>query len=292
MDYKILEKHLLEFIRRTSTEMPPDIVEALKKGYRKEKAGTPAKSALKMMLDSIELSRKESLPLCQDTGALVWQINYPDGSPLIPVENAIRNMIKKATEMSFLRPNSVDSLTGKNSGTNLGDGSPMLYFHPWKKNDWEFALLLKGGGCENVGAQYKLPDTSLGAGRDLDGVYKVVLDAVWRAQGKGCAPGIICVGIGGNRDSGMSEAKKQCYRKLADESPNPELAKLEKRLMNDINSLRIGPMGFGGSTTALGVKMSSLHRLPACYFVSIAYLCWSARRGFMTIKGDKATFTC
>jgi fumarate hydratase class I len=286
-----MEKHLLEFIRRTSTEMPPDIEDSLKKGYRTEKPESPAKSALRMMLDSIELSRQKSEPLCQDTGAHIWHINYPDGTPLLPVTKAIEKATAKATDKSYLRPNAVDPVTGKNSGTNLGDAAPNLYFHPWNKKSWEFSLLMKGGGCENVGAQYRLPDFALGADRDLDGVYKVVLDGVWKAQGRGCAPGIICICIGGNRDSGMSMAKKQSFRKLDDVNPVPELGRLEKRLMRDINKLGIGPMGFGGKTTALGVKIATLHRLPACYFVSISYLCWSARRGFMKISGDRVTYS-
>ncbi len=290
MDHKALEKHLLELIRRASTDLPPDVETALKAGFRREKVGSPAKTAFRTMLSSVELSRRESLPLCQDTGALVWHIHYPDGEILIPIEKAIERAISKATKLTYLRPNAVDPITGKNSGNNLGPGAPVLRFHPWKKKAWEFNLLLKGGGSENCGMQYKLPDASLGAGRDLDGVYRCVLDAVFRAQGKGCAPGVICVSIGGNRDSGMEEAKKQCYRKFDDINPDPKLSKLEKRLMSDCNKLGIGPMGFGGKTTVLGVKIGSLHRLPACYFVSIAYLCWSARRCTMTIKREKVSY--
>jgi fumarate hydratase class I len=291
VDPKTLGKHLLEFIRRTSTDLPLDIEAALRAGFRREKAGSPAKTAFKTMLSSTELSRREGLPLCQDTGALVWHIHHPDGAELLPVIKAIENAISEATGLSYLRPNSVDPLTGRNSGNNLGPGSPMLHFHPWRKKEWEFNLLLKGGGCENCGTQYKLPDSSLDAGRDFEGVYKCVLDAVWRAQGKGCAPGVICVCIGGNRDSGMSEAKKQGFRKLDDKNPVPELARLEDRLYRDCNKLGIGPMGFGGKTTALGVKIGMLNRLPACYFVSISYLCWSARRRQMIIKGRKVTYS-
>lgn len=291
MDNKNLERYLVELIRRSSTDLPPDIEEALKAGYRREKSGSPAKTAFKTMLSSVDLSRKESLPLCQDTGSLIWNIHYPDGAQLIPVRKAIENAIAKATELSFLRPNAVDPITGRNSGNNLGAGAPILHFHPWKKKEWEFNLLQKGGGCENCGVQYKLPDSDLNAGRDLNGVYKCVLDAVWRAQGRGCAPGIICVCIGGNRDTGMAEAKSQAYRKLNDKNPIPELAKLEKVLLRDCNKLGIGPMGFGGKTTVLGVKICALHRLPACYFVSVAYMCWSARRCQMVIKGNKVAYS-
>lgn len=291
MNARELEKHLLELIRRASTDLPPDVQAALEEGYRRETAGSPAKTAFKTMLSSVDLSRREGLPLCQDTGALVWHIQYPDGAEILPVEKAIERAIARATDMSYLRPNAVDPVTGKNSGNNLGLGSPILHFHPWRKKTWQFDLMLKGGGSENCGIQYKLPEGSLGADRDLDGVYKCVLDAVWRAQGKGCAPGVICVGIGGNRDTGMAEAKRQAFRKLDDANPDPDLAGLEKKLLKDCNSLGIGPMGYGGRTTVLGVKIAKLHRLPACYFVSVSYLCWSARRCQMTISGEKARYS-
>jgi len=291
MDQKKLPDQLYELIRRTSTDLPPDIQGALEAGYRREKSGSSARTAFKTMLSSIELSRAEDIPLCQDTGSLVWHIHYPDGSALLPVERAIEKAMVKATKNTLLRPNAVDPVTGKNTGNNLGPGAPVLNFHPWSKKMWEFDLLLKGGGSENVGTQYRLPDASLNAGRDIDGVYKCVLDAVWRAQGKGCAPGVICVCIGGNRDTSMEEAKKQSLRKLDDVNPDPELAKLEKKLYRDCNRLGIGPMGYGGKTTVLGVKISKLVRHPACFFVSISYLCWSARRCKMTIKAGKAKYS-
>ena len=291
LDPEILQNKLLELIRKTSTDMPPDIEDAIKAGYRREMKGSPAKGAFKSMLDSIDLSRRESIPLCQDTGTLIWHIHYPDGSELLPIIMAIEEAIREATARSWLRPNAVDPVTGKNSGNNIGEGAPVLHFHPWKKKSWEFDLMLKGGGSENVGAQYKLPDSRLGAGRDLDGVYKCVLEAVFQAQGKGCAPGIINVAIGGNRDSGMEAAKTQILRKLGDTNPDPVLAKLEKKLYRDCNRLGIGPMGYGGKTTVLGVKAVKLHRHPACFFVSVAYLCWSARRAKMTISGKKVTYS-
>jgi fumarate hydratase, class I len=287
---KILEKNLLELIRRTSTIMPPDVVAALHAGYKREKAGTPSKSALKTMITSLELSGRESLPLCQDTGVLVWHIHYPDGSNLLPVTNLIHNAVIKATELSYLRPNSVDILTGKNSGNNVGPGSPILNFHAWKKKEWEFDLLLKGGGCENCGAQYKIPDPSINASRDLEGAYKCIMDAVWKAQGKGCAPGVICACIGGSRDTGMAEAKRLSWLKLDEKNPVPELAKLEERIYKDSNKLGIGPLGLGGKTTVLGVKVTTLNRHPATFYVSVNYICWSTRRSSMILKGNKVTY--
>jgi fumarate hydratase class I len=111
-----------------------------------------------------------------------------------------------------------------------------------------------------------------------------VIDAVKNAGGKGCAPGIIGVCIGGDRAVGYEEAKKQLFRKINDKNSNPKLAKLEKELCQELNNLNIGPMGLGGKTTVLGVKVTPLHRVPASFFVSIAYMCWACRRRSMIIK--------
>ena len=141
-----------------------------------------------------------------------------------------------------------------------------------------------------MSAQYKLPCSLLKAGRDLEGVRKVVLDAVYQAQGKGCAPGILGIAIGSDRGSGYVHAKEQLLRPLDDVNPVEDLAALEKRLLDECDQLGIGPMGFGGRTTVLGVKMGAYHRLPACYFVSIAYMCWACRRAGLEVRDGEVVF--
>jgi fumarate hydratase class I len=194
--------------------------------------------------------------------------------------------VKLATAKSYLRPNAVETLTGKNTGDGSGRAIPFLHFEEWSEPRVEVRLILKGGGCENVGIQYKLPDTQLQAGRDLEGVRRVVLDAVVQAQGKGCAPGVLGVCIGGDRVSGFSESKCQLLRELPDVNPEPELAVLEERLTNEANELGIGPMGFGGRTTVLGVKVGVLDRLPASYFVTVSYMCWADRRAAVSLDQE------
>jgi fumarate hydratase class I len=138
--------------------------------------------------------------------------------------------------------------------------------------------MLKGGGCENVGAQYSLPHEPLHADRDLDGCRKVILDAVLQAQGKGCGPGVLGVCIGGDRATGYEFSKTQLLRTLDDRNPVPPLDALEQDVLKTANTLGIGPMGFGGRTTLLGVKIGAANRVPASYFVSISYMCWAFRR--------------
>jgi fumarate hydratase class I len=274
----------VELIRRASTHLPPDVVAALEKGREKEAPGTLAASALDTILDNVELAKERVGPICQDTGTPVAWVSYPMGISTRLLQGALEEAVRKATELNYLRPNAVDSVTGKNTGDGAGRGIPHVHFREWDDPAVEVRMILKGGGCENVGAQYKLPDTRLGAGRDLEGVRRVVLDSVVQAQGKGCAPGVLGVCVGGDRVSGFEESKCQLLRPLADRNPDSELADLEERLLREGNELGIGPMGFGGETTLLGVKLGVLDRLPASYFVTISYMCWADRRAGVRIE--------
>jgi fumarate hydratase class I len=273
-----LQDSLIELIRRTSAEIPDDVYEAIVQSLENEKKGTIAESALKIIERNIELAKQKSQPICQDTGSIVFYVDCPVGFDQIVFEETAREAVRLATKKGFLRQNSVDSLTGKNDGTNLGPGSPTIHFHQRRSPKTEVRLVLKGGGCENVGAQYSLPNEKLKANRDLDGCRKVILDAVLQAQGKGCGPGIVGVCIGGDRATGYEFSKQQFLREIPDRNANPELDKLEQDILQTANELGIGPMGFGGKTTLLGVKIGAANRLPASFFVSISYMCWAYRR--------------
>ena len=283
---KILGDSLLELIRRTSAEIPDDVHAATLAALEREKKGTIAESAMKIIERNIELARRKSQPICQDTGSIIFYVDCPIGYDSIAFEETARNAVKLATKKGFLRQNSVDSLTGVNDGTNVGPGSPTIHFHHHRAPEIEVRLILKGGGCENVGAQYSLPNEKLKANRDLDGCRKVILDAVLQAQGKGCGPGILGVCIGGDRATGYEFSKQQFLRKLEDRNPNPQLDALEQDILNTANELGIGPMGFGGKTTLLGVKICTANRLPASYFVSVSYMCWAYRRQGVRLRSD------
>jgi fumarate hydratase class I len=274
---------LVELIRRASTDLPGEVTEALEQGRAEEETDGLASIALGTILNNIELARENSAPICQDTGTPVAWIHYPVGISTRSLRNDFEAAVREATAKKYLRPNAVNTLTGANTGDGAGRGIPSLHFEEWDEPKVEVRMILKGGGCENVGAQYKLPDTRLGAGRDLEGVRRVVLDAVVDAQGKGCGPGILGVCIGGDRVSGFEESKRQLLRSLTDTNPEPELSELEDRLLSEGNELGIGPMGFGGTTTLLGVKIGVLDRLPASYFVSISYMCWANRKAAVSI---------
>ncbi len=269
---------LAAFIRETSSSIPEDAEDALRKALGKEENGSSAKMILETILSNIALARRGGTPVCQDTGTLTFFVSESLRRKVTPV--AIKKAVEKATVNGWLRRNTIDSLSGKSIDTNVCEGAPVIHYveDDFRAPHGEVRLVMKGGGSENMSVQYSLPDASLNAGRDLDGVRRAVLAAVQNAQGFGCAPGILGVAIGGDRASGFEEAKHQLLRSLDDVNENPELAKLEKRILKEANSLGIGPMGLGGKTTLLAVKIGTRPRVPASFFVTVAYLCWAARR--------------
>lgn len=290
-----LHQSFVELVRRAATDLPSDVEAALRDARDREATGSAAEGALETVLENVVIARKNSTPICQDTGVPIFYVCHGVGASTQRLQQQIEVAVAEATERSYLRPNAVDPVTGRNSGNNLGRGFPTFHFREWDKDDLRVELLLKGGGSENVGAQYKLPYRSSGsvtfeAMRDLDGVRKVVLEAVYKAQGKGCAPGVLGVAIGGDRGSGYVHAKEQLLRPLDDVNSVPALADLEETLLQDANELEVGPMGFGGKTTLFGVKVGAYHRLPACYFVSVAYCCWALRRSTMYVEGGEVSF--
>jgi fumarate hydratase class I len=286
-----LTQQILELIRLASTNLPPDVEKALHRALEEEEPGSAAHGALETILQNVELARQNGTPICQDTGTPLFYVHYPEGWSTRRLRSQIEAAVAEATEKTFLRPNAVDALTGVNSGNNLGDHHyPTVHFEEVEGETLTIELMLKGGGCENVGAQYALPNNELGAGRDLAGVRKVVLDAVYKAQGKGCAPGVLGVAIGGDRGSSYLVSKETLLNTLVETNPDPELAALEDRLTEEANQMGIGPMGFGGKTTVLGTRIAGAHRLPASYFVSVSYMCWAYRRRRMTWQDGQATY--
>ncbi len=288
---KQIAASLLELIRRTSAELPADIVRAVEAQRQLEAKGSQARYAMDILAENIVLAKEKSQPLCQDTGTIHFFVRVPIGFDQHAFSEQARDAVAEATAKGYLRQNSVDPITGKNTGNNLGPGFPAFHFEQhdvYEKNEIDVRLILKGGGCENVGTQYSLPNRALEADRNLEGVKRVILDCVIQAQGRGCAPGILGVCVGGDRTTGFDNSKEQLLRTLDDTNPDPKLAKLESDVVRIANELGIGPMGFGGITTLLGCKIGVLNRLPASYFVSITYMCWAYRRqGIMMDKEGK-----
>jgi fumarate hydratase class I len=219
---------VLQLIVRTSTDLPPDVRAAMKVALGTETAGTRPAQALTIIAQNIDQAADCEGAICQDTGMPTFEVKTPVGANQIAMRAQIREAVAEATRRGKLRSNSVDSITGENSGDNLGPGTPIIHFDQW--------------------------------------------------EGKGCSPGAVGVCIGGDRTSGYSHAKEQLFRTLDDVNPDPRLAELEASVMATVNTLEIGTMGFGGKVTLIGCKVGALNRLPASFFVSVAYDCWAFRR--------------
>ena len=268
----------MELYRKVATSIPSDVEDALKAAFEAEEEGN-SKDALSYILQNIRLARKTARPICQDTGTPTFYVTLPRGIGHDTIIDTIIEATRLATQKVPLRPNAVDIITDKNSGDNTGIGIPIIYIEDSPDSSLIVDLMLKGSGCENTGMTYRLPLEEIGAERDLEGVRRCVLDTVHKAQGRGCPPYTIGVGIGAAKDQVTRLAKTQLLRKLTDKHPNEAIAGLEQRLTKELNTLGIGSIGFGGKTTALGVKIGFNHRHPASYFVDISVSCWANRRG-------------
>jgi fumarate hydratase class I len=278
---EFLASSLLELVVQTSTNLPPDVRAAMSIAANDETPSTQSSQALDIILSNVDMAKDDEGPICQDTGMPTFLVRTPVGVNQIRIRKAITEAVAEATRMGKLRPNSVDSITGKNSGNNLGPGTPVVHFEQWEEDEIEVKLILKGGGCENKNIQYSVPcnlDHLGRADRNLEGVRKCILHAVWQAQGQGCAPGALGVCIGSDRANGYELAKEQLFRTLDDVNPDPLLAKLEAGIMEEANKLGVGAMGFGGKVSLIGCKVAAANRLPASFFVSVAYECWAFRR--------------
>lgn len=273
-----LRDGIVELYKKVASSIPKDVEESLKLALEKEKEPAQREN-LHIILENIKMARQKELPLCQDTGVPVFYVKVPRCLGQERIKETILEATRIATERIPLRPNSVDVLTEKNTGDNTGKDFPIIHLEETEEEHLIIDLLLKGGGSENIGCFYKLPDERLKAERNLDGVKKAVIDAVLKAQGKGCPPYIIGVAIGGSREHIAYLSKVQLLRRLNGENPEPILKKLEADLLRDTNSLGIGVMGLGGSNTCLGVKIAVSNRHPASYFVDISFSCWALRRG-------------
>ena len=272
------EKNLFELIRRTSTDLPSDIELGLRRALKREQRDSRAWWTLATILKNIDIARVNQTPLCQDTGTLIFYFRVPGGFDTNMLAARTRAAVSRATRHGFLRQNTIDSISGAPFAPNIAPSSPVFHFEQGARKTVEVILIMKGGGCENVGMQYSLPESRLKAGRDMSGVRACILDAIYQAQGRGCAPGVLGVCIGGDRATSYTHSKELFKRKLGEHSSVKALARLETGLLKEAQQLGIGPMGLGGHTTLLGIKIGALSRLPASYFVSVSYMCWAFRR--------------
>ena len=278
---EIVENAAVNLLRFAVTELPKDVKEALQKAYREE-TSEAGKTQLKAILDNVELAEKTRTPMCQDTGTIIFYVKAgAEVKHLDKIENALRKATRRATTKVPLRPNAVDPFKQKNTGDNTGRNIPYINWEIVAGDTLEITVLPKGGGSENVCTMGMLVP-----GEGINGLKKFVIDSVIKAGSKPCPPNILGVAIGGGSDIAMKLAKKALLRPLDQPNPDPELAELEKELLEAANSTGIGPMGLGGKITVLGVKIDYAVRHPASYPAAVAFNCWAARRATARIYPD------
>lgn len=268
---------IVEMYRTAVTELPEDVVAALRRGHRSE-TQPRAKRVLDTMLKNIDMADNEKRPLCQDTGIPLLYVQYQRKKyAQLELKRIIKDATTLATKTVPMRANAYDIVRGKVIGNY-----PVIYFKETEDQS-QIQLLLKGGGSENVSRVYQLPDRTIQAERDFEGIEKCIVDAVVKAQGRGCPPYIIGAAVCGNMEEASYRAKNRHLLTLTEHNPIPKLATMERRLLKKINALGIGPMGVGGKTTALGVKFTARYVHPASWFVGVSVGCWSMRRATLRL---------
>ena len=278
---KVVENVAVKLLQLAVTELPQDVKTALQRAYLEEE-NEVGKAQLKTILDNTELAEKTCAPMCQDTGVVIFYVkagSKVDG--LDQIEEALRKATARATREVPLRPNAVDPFTQKNTGDNTGRNIPYIHWKVVPGDTIEITVLPKGGGSENASALEMLSPN-----QGINGLKKFVVDTVINAGAKPCPPTILGVAVGGGADIAVNLAKEALIKPLGQPNPNPELAKLEQELREAANLTGIGPMGLGGKTTVLDVKVDYAHRHPASYAVAVVAQCWAARRASARIYSD------
>jgi fumarate hydratase subunit alpha len=228
------------------------------------------------------LAEEQQIPMCQDTGVLTFYVRAGNKvRELDRLQEAFTEAVRKATFEVPLRPNAVDPFTQKSSADNTGRLIPQVQLEITSGDCLEITVMAKGGGSENVSALGMLAPSE-----GVKGLMRFVIDAVVKAGAQPCPPTILGIGVGGGADVAMSLAKKSLLLPLNVTNNDPEIAQLERELLEAANMTGIGPMGLGGRTTALGVHVDYAFRHPASYPVAVAFNCWASRRASARIHAD------
>jgi fumarate hydratase subunit alpha len=275
----VISQAAFELLQNAVTKLPKDIEDAINRAYENEEDEIP-KMQLKNILDNIELAKESRLPMCQDTGIHIFYVTLGKDMAM-NVEDAVKEGLIKATKEVPLRPNAVHPLTRHNPGNNVGIKMPYINYRFLDEDYMEIAVMPKGAGSENMSAL-----AMLNPSQGLSGVLEFVLNTVLNAGGKPCPPTIIGMGLGGSADISMKLAKEALLRSINTRNSDPQIAELETRIYEALNTLGIGPMGLGGKTTVLGVNCEYAFCHTASLPVAVNVQCWAARRAVCRIHKD------
>lgn len=266
-----------KLLRLSNTRLSKDVGWALEAAAGWE-TNEIAYSQLGCIMDNVKKAEYLGRPMCQDTGIPVF---YVSGKFDSSIKKLISKGIEKATESVPLRPNSVDPITRKNSGNNLGNGMPIIHYNPTDDDFTEITVLPKGAGSENM---TKL--AMLNPADGIEGIKKFIVDSVLNAGGKPCPPTIVGVGIGGTSDTCVAMAKEALLRPLDVPNDDEYLKNLEEDLFVQLNQSGLGPMGLGGNTTVLAVRIKKANCHTASLPVAVNIGCWATRRATARIYPD------
>ena len=272
-----VDEVVVKLLRLANTRLSHDIGWALEAAAGWE-TNDIAYSQLGSIMDNVKKAEVLGRPMCQDTGIPVF---YVSGRFDASIKDRIAEGVERATRLIPLRPNAVDPLTRENSGNNLGDGMPIIHFDPTDDDFTEITVMAKGAGSENM-TRLAMLNPSEG----IEGVKRFIIDTVLDAGGRPCPPSIVGVGIGGMSDTCVEMAKEALTVPLDVRNPDPALDALEEELFIKLNESGLGPMGLGGSSTVLGVRIKKAYCHTASLPVAVNIGCWATRRATARIKAD------
>ena len=277
-----VEDVVFNLLRASNTKLPSDIGWALEAAAAWESDPT-AYAQLGAIMDNVRSSEFLSRPMCQDTGIPVFHVRGKFDSSII---EDIRKGVIRATKEIPLRPNTVDPITRENHGDNLGEGMPIVHFHPTDDDFTEITVMPKGAGSENMTRLVMLNPSD-----GKEGIIKAVTDAVLDAEGKPCPPGVVGVGIGGTADKAILLAKEALLMPIGDANPDSVMKELEEEIFVKLNSSGLGPMGLGGMTTVLGVRAKKAACHTASLPVAVNIGCWAVRRASARIYDGEVKYS-
>ena len=277
-----VEDVVYNLIRLANTKLPEDIGWAMEAASGWEQNNI-AYTQLGAIMDNVKKAEHIGRPMCQDTGIPVF---YVWGKFDSSIGKAISKAVERATKDIPLRPNTVDPITRENCGSNLGPGMPIVHYIPTDDDFTQITVLPKGAGSENMTRLVMLNPAD-----GIEGVKKFIIDSVLDAGGRPCPPTIVGVGIGGTSDVCVAMAKEALLVPIDEENPDPVLRKLEEDIFVALNSSGLGPMGLGGSTTALGVRIKKCACHTASLPVAVNIGCWATRRASAKITDNGVEYS-
>lgn len=284
--YDTIEDVCRQLYINALTDIPQDVRAALKKSHKAEAdaGNTTATKVMLTVLENVRLADEKDMMVCQDTGLPIYKVVVGNQRQLdlVELKKRIKAGAERATREYPLRSSSVHPITRKNTHTNTGQGLPIIKFDFVEGDGLEITMSPKGSGSENMSFMKMLLPSE-----GIKGIYKYVLDCVFNSGGNPCPPVIVGIGLGGTSDVATALAKEaSCFRKIGTTSADPEIARMERELLDLINQTGIGPQGLGGASTAMAVHIEWAHTHISQNPVAVNMQCWRGERATATIDPD------